>query len=516
MSDISEFDDYDYDQESDDVMDLESIDGGSDFGNDIDGFDDVKPERVVRKPYEVAYEVLSTDDIKAREEALVAQTCNILGLTHDQALSLLLYFRWNNDRLLEQYTEDPSRILEKVGVLLDESGTDIRNYKLIAVDGFTCDICCEDNEGLFTFALECGHRFCQDCYKQYITQKIMEEGESRNIQCPDGTCSIVVNNEVIKLLVDPKVYERYQSLLTRTFVLDNDHMAWCPAPNCEYAVRCNDISTKDLDTIVPTVECKCGYRFCFGCGHSDHQPSTCMLVKKWLQKCQDDSETASWISANTKECPKCKAIIEKNGGCNHMTCRKCHYEFCWICSGSWPEHGVAWYNCSRYEDKASVEARDNQAKSRALLERYLHYYNRYANHEHSAKLDKDLFIRTEKKMMQLQSTSGMSWIEVQYLAQASKVLQECRETLKWTYAFAFYLARNNETHIFEDNQQDLELAVENLSLLFGKPIPELSELKVQIMDRTAYCSKRRENLLSDTAKGLQEGRWKYQTNVDVL
>jgi len=133
------------------------------------------------------------------------------------------------------------------------------------------------------------------------------------------------------------------------------------------------------------------------------------------------------------------------------------------CMGIWSEHGTSWYNCNRYEEKSGVGARDAQAKSRQSLERYLHYYNRYANHEQSAKLDKDIFHKTEKKMTLLQNASNMSWIEVQFLESASKALQQCRQTLKWTYAFAYYLARNNQTEIFEDNQKDLEMAVENLS-----------------------------------------------------
>jgi ariadne-1 len=181
--------------------------------------------------------------------------------------------------------------------------------------------------------------------------------------------------------------------------------------------------------------------------------------------------------------------------------------------GPWSEHGTNWYNCNRYEEKSGSEARDNQAKSRQSLERYLHYYNRYANHDHSAKLDKGLYVQTEKKMSTLQSTSGMSWIEVQYLHTASTVLQECRQTLKWTYAFAFYLQRNNNTYIFEDNQKDLEMAVEQLSELFEKPPDQLAKSKKDMMDRTAYVNNRRRILLEDTAQGLKSERWSFTVDV---
>jgi len=176
--------------------------------------------------------------------------------------------------------------------------------------------------------------------------------------------------------------------------------------------------------------------------------------------------------------------------------------------GLWAEHGTSWYSCNRFEEKSGTDARDAQAKSRLSLERYLHYYNRYANHEQSARLDKDVFLKTERKMVLLQKQSGMSWIEVQYLQSASQALQTCRQTLKWTYAFAFYLAKNNLTNIFEDNQKDLEMAVEALSQMFEKPVNELAnaKLKVDIMDKTSYCSKRRVILLEDTAQNLAEGK----------
>lgn len=40
--------------------------------------------------------------------------------------------------------------------------------------------------------------------------------------------------------------------------------------------------------------------------------------------------------------------------------------------GPWSEHGTSWYNCNRYDEKASKDARDAQSRSRASLERYLH------------------------------------------------------------------------------------------------------------------------------------------------
>ncbi|TVY91843.1 E3 ubiquitin-protein ligase [Lachnellula willkommii] len=499
---------------SDDDM-LQESDNDDGSADDF-GFDEPEPdlgysqkgavEKQEKRKFDINYKVYHPEDIQAQQDDLINEVNMILDIRKEDAAILLRHFRWNKERLIEDYMDRSKKVLEDAGLGPSMTGPP----KLEVIPGFMCDICCEDEKGLQSFAMKCGHRYCINCYNQYLGQKIKEEGEAARIQCPADGCKRIMDAKSLDLLVGADLQTRYHELLTRTYVEDKDQMKWCPAPDCTNAIECG-IKKKDLLRVVPTVACDCKHRFCFGCILADHQPAPCELVKMWLKKCADDSETANWISANTKECPRCNSTIEKNGGCNHMTCRKCKHEFCWMCMGLWSEHGTSWYNCNRFEEKSGSDARDAQAKSRVSLERYLHYYNRYANHEQSAKLDKDIYHKTEKKMIQLQSASGMSWIEVQYLNSASQALQTCRQTLKWTYAFAYYLGKVNLTAMFEDNQKDLEMAVEALSEMFEKPVQELadSKLKVEIMDKTSYCNKRRVILLADTADNLANEVWTW-------
>jgi ariadne-1 len=319
------------------------------YNSNDDMNDDVFAEQQQKKAYQIDFTVLSSASLQNKQDKEVSHVSAIsgtndillssliinhtsLGLSTEDTATLLRYFRWNKEKLLEQYMENQVEVLKRAGV---SSVSDLKHAIVLAKDispDFMCEICCDDDADMETTSVSCGHRFCRNCYTHYLFQKIREEGESRRIQCPQSDCDVIVDEKTVALLVDPQTNSKYRELLNRTFVDDNDFLRWCPAPDCEYAIECTVPSTS-LTCIVPTVECKCSCRFCFGCGLHDHQPCICVLVKKWLQKCEDDSETANWISAHTKECPKCHSTIEKNGGCNHMTCRKCRYEFCWVCMG---------------------------------------------------------------------------------------------------------------------------------------------------------------------------------------
>lgn len=71
--------------------------------------------------------------------------------------------------------------------------------------------------------LGCGHRYCESCWRQYLTLKIADEGAAESIQCPTGKCGIIVDDDfIMKLVSDKHVREKYQRLITNSFVQVSD------------------------------------------------------------------------------------------------------------------------------------------------------------------------------------------------------------------------------------------------------------------------------------------------------
>ncbi|KAJ3532852.1 hypothetical protein NM688_g7362 [Phlebia brevispora] len=554
MSSDNEYSDNEYYDEEDDFM-MDDEDGSA-SEMDVDTFDsDYKVTgKGKQKSYEVEYDSLSQADVEKMMKQDTENISGICGVDPSVAALLLRNFEWNKEKLIEKFMDNPTAVNTAAGIKVPEKPSEpgrsssrvhspempsqaprrisrrttteapksgktkiLERISPPAEEAFVCPICFDDSQ-TETYELTCGHKFCTTCWNTYIVSKIKTEAEFW-ITCMQEDCAIVAPDEFVRkvLVKDKATWSRYQELQVRHFVSCNSNLKYCPYPACTYTVSCPSGASKSaLTTIVPIVKCREDHTFCFGCNiDADHRPVVCGVAKMWLQKCQDDSETANWIKSNTKECSKCQSTIEKNGGCNHMTCKKCKYEFCWVCMGPWSEHGTAWYSCNRYDEKASVEARDAQSRSRASLERYLHYYNRWANHEQSAKLSVELYAKTEKKMEEMQITSALTWIEVQFMKKAVDEVFKCRMTLKWTYAMAYYLEKNNQKELFEDNQRDLERAVEELSELIESPLePEsIPALRQKVTDKTVYVQKRNEILLEDTAKGFLDGRWEWNVVV---
>lgn len=459
---------------------------------------------------EYRYEVLNTNEIVENMVSSIREVNQVVQLNTTITRILLNHFQWDKERLYERLFDGSREQLFKEAKIVDvasngngQSQTEsITNINKSSESTQPCTICYTDSSQLI--GLGCGHVFCRHCWVMYLSTKIMEEGQSGRITCAAFDCNMLVDDQtVLPLVADRRVKLRYQQLITNSYVECNRQMRWCPKPECGHAVK---VAYAEFQP----VKCVCGTIFCFLCGDNWHEPVKCDLIRKWKKKCDDDSETSHWIAANTKECPKCHVTIEKNGGCNHMVCKNsdCKAEFCWVCLGTWQQHGSAWYNCNRYDESDAKAARDAQERSRALLQRYLFYCKRYMNHMASLKFENKLYAQVQDKMREMQKHT-MTWIDVQFLNVAVDTLCQCRQTLMYTYVFAYYLAKNNQSMIFEDNQRDLESATETLSEYLERDITSdtIKDIKQKVQDKHRYCSSRRKTLLEHVQEGYEQDWW---------
>jgi len=363
--------------------------------------------------------------------------------------------------------------------------------------------------------LSCNHIFCNDCWVSYLTTKV-SEGEPQ-IHCPHLKCNIHVDDVFIKKLVPSVVYEKFLQFVTKNFVQDNDKVRWCPTPGCNNAISLDQTSSTSDSSIV---ECACGFKFCFKCHREAHAPASCDQMKQWEQKCQDDSETFNWKTVNCRECPKCTVAVEKNGGCNHMTCRQCKYEWCWVCMRSWKGHND-FYSCNRFEKELLAQQKGKRSKSkrkkiedekerkRAALDRYLHYYERFVNHDNSRKLEVELRATALAKMREMHDIDS-TWAQVQFIEKSVAELQDCRGVLKYTYVFAYYFLEDGKQRnvgmakdLFEYMQEDLEKTTEKLSEIIEDTLKS-SEIehahKLESINLTNLAKTKRENLLNAVSK----------------
>lgn len=454
----------------------------------------------------------------------------------DEILTMLHYCNWQEEDVINAYFDDWERLRKACG--LPENGP---RLLLKSVPSFECSICCDSYENVLVYSLSCGHAYCVSCYSTYVEGAL---SAGKLISCMDLECSLTLpHKDIDRLLengldtatvirVEPNIVNnRLLGGAAKLYVETHKlKFKWCPALDCGHLTEITrrDLprkydSTTDLDLgNIAIVACPDGHEFCYDCQYENHLPCPCWMVKMWIKKCQDDSETAHWIQINTLACPNCDAVIEKNGGCNHMTCQKCQFHFCWICLGDWSKHANMYYQCNRFDPKLVDDVKKAQQLKRLSLQRYLHFYNRFLVHELSMKGDQKTLNKVdaqmrewmEKELAKTNNRKDLSWIDVQFLHDAIRALANGRKTLKWTYCFVFYLRSTNFSEIFEQMQDFLNKTVEDLSKIFeelnakknrNSSTQIITDHKQEIINLSQLVVKRQLLLIECAQRGLEQG-----------
>ena len=205
----------------------------------------------------------------------------------------------------------------------------------------TCTICYTNEiipapkpiHDLITWSFKCGHRFCIDCSRELLKLKI-ERAEVDNLVCFEFKCLEKVTEDEIKELfkgVEPETFQKYKEFVVKKKVEGDPLMRWCTKPGCTGSMRGDDLNAKKVTCPV------CKTDVCFQCRDEWHGTDTC---EKNM-----DNKLEGWVQEHggVSFCPACRTKVEKNEGCNHMTCIYCKYEFCWFCRG-WAGPGSDHFN----------------------------------------------------------------------------------------------------------------------------------------------------------------------------
>lgn len=459
----------------------------------------------MKKQYSKSYTILQLDEMENLRNKLVKDCMEFTYTTKEEATLIMISFEWNISELRDKwYNEiDANRCL--AGIDLSKSAIAYLNTRNNKQGGAVCNICelplAEKAKLSTSFALKgtewenhymslsCNHNFCCECWMEYVNSKLDDVFNILTTSCPQYGCNLIIPENVIFALVSSYADEEKLAIMNKAvlknFTDRNKDMRWCPYPNCGVCVRSICHYGKEI-------ECECGNTFCFSCGKEGHRPCQCEMVNAWEVKNSSESENVKWLVANTKQCPQCKKFIEKNQGCNHMTCRKevggCGFEFCWICLGEWKPHGSEYFKCNSF-DPEKVKNSENLIKlAKFELAKYSHYFSRYANHikskDHAVKLSETLknqikvFINIKKLPLE----------ELTFLTTAIDTVIKVRIKLKNTYIFGYYLIDCNEKTLFEYQQNLLEKNGDLLQeLLEGQLIESILSTESHLDFNKKFC-----------------------------
>jgi IBR domain, a half RING-finger domain len=204
-----------------------------------------------------------------------------------------------------------------------------------------CQVCNEDWDPLLQFqvsvATGCNHEpeICLRCWEQHIVSETDTKAWDA-ITCPHYKCGVMLSHEDMQRFAPTDIFRRYDRYKTNQALQGVPGYRRCAHEGC----GSGGFVEGEGATYMKCTHCQ--RHTCLGCNLIQHYGQTCEEYRTWhagaerahakeLKRAEEES--AQYLSRNAKTCPNgvCGARIQKATGCDHMTCRVCQHEFCWVC-----------------------------------------------------------------------------------------------------------------------------------------------------------------------------------------
>eukprot|EP01017_Pseudomicrothorax_dubius_P005896 TRINITY_DN115_c0_g1_i2.p1 TRINITY_DN115_c0_g1~~TRINITY_DN115_c0_g1_i2.p1 ORF type:complete len:323 (+),score=9.22 TRINITY_DN115_c0_g1_i2:135-1103(+) len=190
-----------------------------------------------------------------------------------------------------------------------------------------CAICFEDITLSAQSVLACGCSYCQSCLTEFFISKTKDLSfvDEQKFKCPSDCGQVAIDPAVaLELITDFNSKESLSEALLKVYIRNSSDIRTCPGLGCNYS------------GLLPKSSCHSSLQ-CESCKTEWRDESLYYPFESTIRKLMDTPNLLNHLlsfiyrDTMTEECPKCSIGISKNGGCPHMTCTKCRYEFCWNC-----------------------------------------------------------------------------------------------------------------------------------------------------------------------------------------
>lgn len=96
------------------------------------------------------------------QKEVLQNVMSLLLINEQQARSLLIYYRWNVQKVYDSFERKGKEpLFQEAGVVIsDDRDLDILGSSTAVI---TCNVCFEDVAVLDATKMDCGHLFCNDC-----------------------------------------------------------------------------------------------------------------------------------------------------------------------------------------------------------------------------------------------------------------------------------------------------------------------------------------------------------------
>ncbi|KIK70092.1 hypothetical protein GYMLUDRAFT_213184 [Collybiopsis luxurians FD-317 M1] len=172
---------------------------------------------------------------------------------------------------------------------------------------------------------QCKHSYCRTCLVSYLQSAI--DGKCFPLTClgDDDRCSIPIPISVARQVLSLGEFDALVEAAFEAYIHERpQEFHYCPSPDCMQVYRPAPSGN--------VLQCpSCLLRICPQCHVEQHDGLDCpdrdggdRLFNEWAK------------THNVKNCPSCRAPIERAEGCNHVTCIRCRTHICWVCMGTFP------------------------------------------------------------------------------------------------------------------------------------------------------------------------------------